>query len=371
MRVKITILVVVVLIVLVGVSVIAYVVNSNASSSSVGTRPQAKQASSSAESSATSSTRSASQSGNSAPPRATAAPTATAVTMPVSSKFVAKATGNLISANQATLAFQSSGRIKDIKVKEGDRVKAGDVLASLDTSALDANVVQAQSALDSAAANLAKVKAGPTADDLIIAKTTLDRARITLQQAQAAYDIIAWRSDFGMSAQAIALQTATDTYQASLAQFNQTINHPTDAELKAAQATYAQAQASLETAKVNASNARITAPFDGTVVWIGIKLGESSTTGTGAITIAELGKMQVQVNIDEISSGAIKVGQLVSITLDSVPGKAFTGSVPKVGLLASTTSNIVSIPVTIDIDNSNVPIYPGLSATVEFQARAQ
>lgn len=389
MRIKRIVLIVLVVVVLVGLGAAIYIYTSPAGAPSAQARAQVKQAPSSADSNAATPTRSAQSSQNSGLPRAAstgvaptnsgspraastgAAPATSAPAIPVSTSYIAKATGNLTSANQATLAFQAGGRIKEIKVKEGDRVKAGDILASLDTTALDANIVQAQAALDSAAANLAKVKAGPTADDLIVARTNLDRAKVTMQQAQTAYDAIAWRPDAPMTTQASTLQTATAAYQGALSQYNQTINHPTDAELKAAQATFAQAQASLETAKMNAANARITAPFDGTVVWLGLKLGESTSSGTAAITIADLPRMQVQVNVDEISGSSIKVGQSVSITLDSVPGKVLTGRVAKIGLLASTSGNIVSTPVTIDVDTSNVSLYPGLSATVEFQARTQ
>ncbi len=286
---------------------------------------------------------------------------------------IAKTAGNLASANQATLAFQSSGRIGQVQVKEGQRVQAGDVIATLDNAALDAQIVQAQANLDSAQANLVKVKAGPTEDDLLIAKLALDRTKAAVDQAQAAYDKIGGASNPKISetSQALALQQAFNAYQTAFAQYDLTVKHPTDAELKSAQAAVSVAQAALETAKQNAANARITAPFDGTVVWIGAKPGESAVSGTAEITIADLPHMQVQVNADQLSSAAIQVGQAVSVTVDALPGKTLTGHVSKIGLLATSSGNLVSTPVTIDIDSTNMPIYPGLSATVEFQGGAQ
>ncbi len=287
--------------------------------------------------------------------------------------FVAKATGSLISANQATLAFQSPGRIKDVKVQEGDKVKAGEVIATLDVAALDAQVTQAQANLDSAIANLDKVKAGPTKDDTIVAKSNVDRAKAALDQAQAAYDKIGGASNpsIGMSQQSVNLQQAYSAYQSALSSYNLTIDHPTDAELKAAEASVAQAQAALEVAKQNAANARITAPVDGTVVWVGNKLGESAVAGSPEIIIADLSKMQIQVSADELSGGALQVGQAVSITLDSLPNKTLNGHISKLGLLASSSGGIISIPVTVDIDPTNTPIYPGLGATVQFQGAGQ
>ena len=299
-------------------------------------------------------------------------PTASTVaaTLRVSANTV-RAAGNLVASSQVTLAFQAAGRVKEIKVKEGDRVKAGTVLASLDTSSLDALVIQAQAALDSSNATLAKVKAGPTADDVVVARTAMDRAKAAADQAQAAYDRIggASVSNIAMRTESLNLAQATSSYQSAVAQYNLAINHPTDAELKAAMATSAQSQASLETAKLNAANARLVAPFDGTVASITPKIGESVTTGTAAMTIADLTRMQVLANVDEVAVAAIQVGQKATIAVDALPDKLLTGRVAKVGFVATTTGNLVTMPVTVDIDATDAPIYPGLSATVEFQVK--
>lgn len=294
--------------------------------------------------------------------------------IPVRASVVSvKADGNLVSASQATLAFQSAGRIKVVNVKEGDRVKAGDVIATLDTSSLDAQVVQAQATLDSAVANLAKVKAGPTVDDTIVAKSAVDRAKAALDQAQAAYDKIGGDSNprIGETQQALNLQQAYSNYQSAVSQYHLTVDHPTDAELKAAQATVAQAQAALEAAKIAVVNARIVAPFDGTVIWLNSKLGESATTGSAQVMLADLSKMQVQVNVDESSIATIKVGETVTVTVDAMPDKPLAGKVSQVGLLATATGNLVYTPITIDINSTSTPIYSGLSAAVEIQGANQ
>jgi len=279
-----------------------------------------------------------------------------------------KAIGTLISANQAALAFQASGRVKEIDVKEGDPVKAGALLAALDTSILDLQVAQQQAALDAASANLDKVKAGPTTDDLALAKSNLDRAKAALDQAQAAFDRAGGDSNpfAGMLPQTLALQQAYSAYQGAQASFNLTVNHPTASELKMAQAQVAQQQAALDLAKQNIANARIVAPFGGTILWVTPHLGETATPGAPAITLADLTRMQVQVGVDEGSLALIKVGQTATITADAVPGKTMTGRVSKIGLLATTTAGIVSVPVTLDIDPTDARIYPGLSATAEI-----
>lgn len=301
---------------------------------------------------------------SSLPPVRPAAPVAQ--NAPASSSL--KVIGNLTSASQATLAFLASGRVQSISVKEGDPVVSGTVLAVLDTTTLNLQVAQAQAALDAANATLQNTEAGPTQDSIQLAKSNLDLAKGTLSQAQAAYDRIGGDSNpfAQLSPQALALQQATSAFRSAQAAYNIAVDHPTSTESQLAVAQATQAQAALNLAKQNIANAKITSPVTGTVLWIGPHLGESVTAGVPAITVADLQHMQVQVGVDENSLPYVTLGQAGTITLDSMPGRTFTGKVSKIGILATTTSGIVSVPVTLDIDPTDALIYPGLSATVEL-----
>ncbi len=281
---------------------------------------------------------------------------------------VIKATGNLISENQVTLSFQISGRIKEVSIKEGDRVKAGAILSTLDTGTLETQVMQAQALFDAAITTFDKVKAGPTADDIALARSNLDRAKAAVDQAQAAYDRIggATAPFIAMTPQSLALQQATSAYQGALAQYNLTVKHPTASELAAAAAQVAQAQLALDSAKQTLVNAKLIAPISGTVLSITAKAGESASPGAPMAVVADLSKMQALVNLDETSLASVKVGQPVALTLDVLNGKPLTGKVRKIGLLATSATGVVSVPVTIDIDPTDGLIYPGLSATIEF-----
>jgi HlyD family secretion protein len=352
-----------------------------------------------------------------APSAAPARPTRSAATVDSqASSSNLKAIGTFLSANQAALAFQTAGRVKELKVKEGDKVQAGALLASLDTSILDLQIAQAQAAFDSTQARLDQLKnpaasdvtaaqaavasaeaalaqlKSPTLNDLKIAKADLDSAQAAVANAQANYDRIGGDTNpFGaMTPQALVLQQASNNYQKALAVYNAKTN-PSDAQvkqaqagvdqaraqltrltnpsandLKSAQAAVTQAQAALDLAKQNAANAKIVAPFDGTILWITPHVGETVSPGVPAITFADLSRMQVQVGVDETTLGLIRVGQTAAITADAVPGKRLTGKISKIGILATTTAGIVTIPVTIDVDATDASIYPGLTATAEF-----
>jgi len=280
----------------------------------------------------------------------------------------ARLVGNLVSANQSGLSFAVAGRVVEIKAPEGAQVKAGDLIASLDTKTLEIQVAQAQAALDLANANWNRVKAGPTADDVLIARASIERAQAAVIQAQSAYDRIGGDSNpfIATTTQALTLQQAIATYQGAVAQLNVALNRPTQSERDTNLAQIAAAQAALDVAQRNLNNARVVAPFAGTVIAITPKVGESVAANTSVITLADLTKMQVLVNADETTLTTLKVGQAASITLDALGGKTVNGRVKKIGMLATTASGIVSVPVWIDVETSDAVIYPGLSATVEI-----
>ncbi|MBM3130356.1 MAG: HlyD family efflux transporter periplasmic adaptor subunit [Chloroflexi bacterium] len=279
-----------------------------------------------------------------------------------------KVAGTLVAASQASLTFASSGRLKELPVAEGTRVAAGTLLAALDTAVQDAQLAQAKAALDLATANWNRIQAGPTNDEIALARATLERAKAAVDQTQAAYDRIGGQRNafISMTAQGAALQQATLAYQIAVAQYNQTVNRPTDAEREIGLAQYAQAQAAYDTAKHNVNNARIVAPFDGTVVSITPKVGESVSAHAPVIVFADLAQMQVLANIDETTLANVKVGQSATIYIDALPDQTLTGRVKRIGLFATTTGNVVSVPVWIEISTTRAPLSPGWSATVEI-----
>jgi HlyD family secretion protein len=345
-------------------------------------------------------------------------PTPVQVGSSASAISVGRITGNLASANQASLVFQMPGKIQAFKVKEGDKVRQGDVLASIDATAIQLQVAQAQAALTlaqarldqtktggtptdiaaaraavaAAQANYNRVAQGPTADDIAIAKSNLDKAKAALDQAQSAYDKAGGATNpyVNLLPSTLNLQLATSNYQAAEAGYNLAKNHPTEPELAGAavqlvqaqsvlarltptsddltiaQAQVDQAQAALDAAKQNLANANIVAPFDGTVVWIGPHVGENANAQSTAIVLADLAHMQVQANVDEITLSGLKVGQHATMSVDALGDRTLTGRVSKIGLFGTNAGGIVSVPVWIDMDPTDAPVFPGLTATVQF-----
>jgi HlyD family secretion protein len=207
------------------------------------------------------------------------------------------ATGSVSTERQATLAFETGGPIAEVLVESGQQVKAGQLLARLDTSSLGWQVARAeaaletaqarlaqaqqppgadeitsaQAALDSALANYERVSAGATAEELASARAALDSARAsyrsvrdgpsqeelsavqaavdsataTVRQAQAAYDRVKGRADLEMLPESLNLQNATIELERAQANYNALANRPLASDLAAAEAQVAQAEAQL------------------------------------------------------------------------------------------------------------------------------
>lgn len=325
------------------------------------------------------------------------------------------AAGNVLSPEEATVGFLSSGRVAKVHVQVGTPVKKGQVLMELDTTDLEfalktakTNLASAQASLEQTKANLefalrnaqsnlesskaaleaAKNKNAQNANQIIVAKAQLDKATIALEQAQGAYNRIAWRGDVSMTTQAAELQRATIDYQSALANYNMTLATINDSALKAAQTAYdkdvvaleqakrnldtqlrtAQAtvekdQIAVEQAQRNIERARLLAPFDGVVSAVNFSAGDSAGTGT-AVIVVDLSTLQVKVNIAEVDVAKIKIGQTAQITLDALPGKTYTATISAIGPVATITQGVVNYPVTAVITNNDGAVKPGMTANL-------
>lgn len=278
------------------------------------------------------------------------------------------AAGNVSAVKSAALAFQTTGRVTVVNAQVGDVVKANQLLMQLDTTDLLLALKNAQAGLVSAQANYdsAKAKDAQNSNQLIVAKGQLDKAIVTLQQAQGNYNAIAWRGDVGATPQAAALQSATIDYQTALANFNLTAATINDSALRVAQASLDGAKVAVEQAQRNIDKARIIAPFDGIVAAVNYNVGDSAGTNT-ALALADISTLQVKVTLAEVDVAKVKVGQSAQMTLDALPGATFDAQVTALGPVATVTSGVVNYPVIVSVNNPNSSIKPGMTANLAIQ----
>ena len=278
------------------------------------------------------------------------------------------AAGNVSAPEDATMAFQSSGRVSKVNVQVGDRVKAGQVLMELDLTDLNLSLRTAQAQLASSQANLDSVKAknGQNINQLLVAKLAVDKSAAALQKAQADYNNIAWRGDVSSTSQAATLASATADYQNAFANYQITASGINDTAVRIAQATLDKDQLSVDQAQRNIEKAKIVAPFAGVVATVNFSVGDSAGTGTAVVLIDD-SKLQVKPNVAEVDVAKIAAGQTVQMTFDALPNKTYNGKVISVAPQATITQGVVNFPVAILIDNSSGEVRPGMTANATIQ----
>ncbi len=347
----------------------------------------------------------------------TAAPTAK-VTRGNLSASVSSA-GSVQPVTSVDLTFQVSGQLKEVKVKEGDQVKAGQEIASVDASDLQAAVDTAQANLEASQAKLAQVKQPASTEDINAAKASLASAQANLQKIEAGtseQDLelarLRWeqakdqlwgaqgsrdatlgqrmvsgaqraQAQASVASSEIAAQIAQIQYeqaqdppavsdvlaaeaQVAQAQANlaKLMAGPTDADVQAAQASVKQAEVSLQQAKNNLAEANLTAPFDGTITSLALTVGQTVGPSTVVGTLSDLSVLQVSVNLSEIDVAQIKIGQTADITLDALPDQSFKGHVVAVAPAGVNTQGVVNFPVTVQFDKADPAVKPGMTANV-------
>ena len=356
-------------------------------------------------------------------PAAAAAP-ATTVTL---AETGTTAEGRILPLQSANLSFSVGGQVAEIPVKEGDIVKAGDVIARLKNESLRAAVAEAQAGVDSAkaaqanyqrqlprqiAATEAEVKAaqarqvGASAGRnnqaaIIEAEATLAQAKYSQQQLETALQLMyLYKKENSKSAGDIRLQlqSAIEAAQAAQARLNalrigSLSDRASVAQIDAASAseaaaqvrldqlkteaagktvdTYAaaikQAEASLLAAQLALSETEIKAPFAGTIAKINLKLGEQVAAGTPALVLADLSGWRVETNdLTEIKVPSIKAEQLVTVKADALPDIELKGKVDSIGEVSQLKSGDVVYTVKVSLGDNDPRLRWGMTVVVKF-----
>ncbi|MFI1523237.1 efflux RND transporter periplasmic adaptor subunit [Kitasatospora cineracea] len=283
--------------------------------------------------------------------------------------------GTLFSPSDAAQDFTTGGRLTAVKVAVGDAVKKGQVLATVDTAAAQQQVAQAQSALNTAEANLTKAEAGETVT------TTVPG---TAGSGSSNSGRSGGGSGSGAGAQSTPQPTTTTTVKVDQAQ------------VASAQQQVDNAEATLANAKDALAGTTLTATTDGTVASITGKVGESvsgtgsagssssaggssgssgtksgtssgssSNTPTGFIVLTNPAGMEVTANFSELDSLKLKKGQSATVTLNAQSDTKLDATVLSVSSLPSSSTNgAVQYGATLQIGGDTSALRTGLSATI-------
>lgn len=248
------------------------------------------------------------------------------------------ATGTLSAVETVDVGTQISGKIKTIHIDYNSVVKAGQLIAEIDSATQEADVQQSR-------ANKLSAVAG------------LENARATLIKAQKDY-----ARTKELAGKDLVSRADLDSDEAAL--------NVAKAQVAAAEAQVAQASAALAKAEINLGYTKIYSPVNGVVVARNVDAGQTVAASYQTPSIAEiarnLAEMQVEVAVDEADIGGVFEGQTAKFAVDAHPRESFSGVVTQVRLAPNTSDNVVSYTVIVRVANDDKLLMPGMTANVSL-----
>jgi len=252
-----------------------------------------------------------------------------------------------IEGDTSDLASNIGGRVVAVRFREGDTVRAGQVIAIVSGAQTRAREAQARAALAAAQA-----KAQSERDQIAVLETQLDAAQADLAQSRASYRLAHFteQSDVALygtgdvskqqelAAISAAAQTAAAVAarSAQVASVNRSIAQQM-ATIASATAQTQQARGVLAEARANGRDLVVRAPFSGTVITRAVEPGEVVAAGTPIVTLLNLDKVYLRAFIPEGEIGDVKVGQPARIYLDSNPDQPIDAYVLRIDPQATFT----------------------------------
>jgi HlyD family secretion protein len=305
------------------------------------------------------------------------------------------ASGEIKPKNYINIGANAQGEIRALLVKEGDRVRKGQLLARIENVQPEADVAAQQATLNSAEADSNASEAGVKAADENIRtmqamidkdKSDLDRAKAEYDRSQALFnEHLLAKQDFDLRKYTYEAQLSTVKQSEmrliqSRAQREQSV-----AQLASSQKRIAQYRAGLVRFNDILQKHNAYAPLDGVVTNLPVRVGETVVPGvqnsaaSTMMTIADMSLITAEVKVDETDIVNVKLNQTTDITIDAIPNKTFKGHVIEIGNTAILRSTGVAasqsaissqeakdFKVVIGLDNPPEEIRPGLSCTAKI-----
>jgi HlyD family secretion protein len=274
---------------------------------------------------------------------------------------IVSASGKIQPKRLVNISADTPGRVVNLAVNEGDRVKVGQFLLQIDPKSLRTRV-------DS---NSASVQAAE--QSLETMQQAIETAKVQLQQARQnlARQEDLWRQQLTTRE---ALEKATNDLRAAESNVQER-----EKQMRPQQSRIAQERATLESARYDLSKNRIESPIDGIVTRRNIQEGETAVVGTMnnagtmLLTLADMGIIQAEVEVDETNVPNVQIGQHAKITIDAIPDKSFKGHVSEIGNSpiqttggTTTTTQATNFKVVVILDEPVPDVRPGFTCTADI-----
>ena len=289
---------------------------------------------------------------------------------------VVTATGKIYPETEVKIAPEVSGEITMLNLQEGDSVRKGDVLVKINPAIYSSMVNQAQASVEQTRAS-----ASNTREMMAQAESQFKLAKSTYERNKKLFaDKVISSLEFEQSE--ASFQSAQATLDAAKAS--------TSGGVFSIQG----AQAGLSQAEENLLKTTITAPTSGIISQLNVKRGErvvgtAQYAGTEMLTIADMSRLEVRVDVSETDITKVKIGDTSLIETDAYRNRKFTGVVSKIAVSAKTSTSVTStdqvtnytvhiliLPssyadLSANLPKGKFPFKPGMSSSVEIQTNRQ
>jgi len=273
---------------------------------------------------------------------------------------IVSASGKIQPKRLVNIAAETPGRVVNLAVNEGDRVKVGQFLLQIDPKSLRTRVDSGTASMHAAEASLEGMR------------QAIETARVQLQQSQQnlvrQQDL--WKQQLTTRE---ALEKATNDVKSAESSVQER-----EKQMKPQESRIAQERATLESARYDLSKVRMESPIDGIVTRRNIQEGETAVigtmnnAGTVLLTLADMGMIQAEVEVDETNVPNVRIGQIAKITIDAIPDTSFKGHVTEIGNSpiqttgASTTTQATNFKVVVVLDEPVPEVRPGFTCTADI-----
>jgi HlyD family secretion protein len=294
---------------------------------------------------------------------------------------VVSASGEIKPKTYVNIGANAFGKITKLYVKEGDRVRKGQLLAQLENVQSAADVNATQASLDVAGTDAVAADAGmrTAMADLNRAKSDAERTKLDWDRAQGLYqEALIARSEYDNRKNAWeAAQAGLAQAQARLAQMK--------AQKDSADRRISQSRANLTRVSDVLRKTTYAAPFDGMITNLPVREGETvvigiqNSPGSTLMSIADMSVITAEVKVDETDIVNVKLGQPAEVTIDAIPKKNFKGVVTEIGNNAivrstglatsqqtSASQEAKDFKVVVTLQEPPENLRPGLSATAKI-----
>jgi HlyD family secretion protein len=271
---------------------------------------------------------------------------------------IVSASGKIQPKRYVNISADTSGRVVDLAVNEGDRVTVGQFLMQIDPRTLRTRVESGQAALQANQAALEQ------------ARQAVETARVQLTVAQQSYkrqqDL--WKQQLTPREALERAENDLRLAQSGLAE--------REKQVRVQEVRLGQDRAQLASAQFDLSRVRIESPIAGIVTRRNIQEGETAVVGTmnnaGTVllTVADMSVIQAEVEVDETNIPNVAVDQPAKISIDAIPDRTFKGHVTEIGnspiQATGTTQQATNFKVVIVLDEDVPDVRPGFTTTAEI-----